>query len=148
MRIRFRGLDFGLVAKINIIIRAKSKQASCAEMVLGSFFFCSCDSVLRFLDSETSSKRRLLLRPAPRRVHFARPGLEHLSLRSDSSLAAKRRADALHVVFFFNKASEPSTGAAAALCALCVLPHDTYLVATKDARWVRWSPCSLGPGPP
>ena len=38
MRIRFRASDFGLVAKINII-RAKSKQASCAEMVLGSFFF-------------------------------------------------------------------------------------------------------------
>ena len=29
------------------------------------------------------------------------PGLEHLSLRSDSSLAEKRRADALHVVFVF-----------------------------------------------
>ena len=50
------------------------------------------------------------------------PGLEHLRLRSDSSLAAKRLADALYVVFFFNKASEPSTGAAAALC---VLSHDT-----------------------
>ena len=50
-------------------------------------------------------------------------GLESLSLRSDSSLAANRRADALHVVvLFFNKASEPSTGAAAALC---VLSHDT-----------------------
>ena len=52
------------------------------------------------------------------------PGLEHLSLRSDSSLAAKRRADAFHVVFFFNKVSEPSTGAAAA-AALFVLSHDT-----------------------
>ena len=39
MRIRFRGSDFGLVAKINIINRAKSKQASCAEMVLESLFF-------------------------------------------------------------------------------------------------------------
>ena len=39
MRIRFRGSDFGLVAKINIIIRAKSKQASCTEMVLGPFLF-------------------------------------------------------------------------------------------------------------
>ena len=39
MRIRFRASDFGLVAKINTTIRAKSKQASCAEMVLGSFFF-------------------------------------------------------------------------------------------------------------
>ena len=38
MWIRFRASDFGLVAKINII-RAKSKQASCAEMVLGSFVF-------------------------------------------------------------------------------------------------------------
>ena len=28
-----------LVAKINIIIREQSKQTSCAEMVLGSFFF-------------------------------------------------------------------------------------------------------------
>ena len=36
MRIRFRASDFGLVAKIKLS-RAKSKQASCAEMVLGSF---------------------------------------------------------------------------------------------------------------
>ena len=38
MRIRFRASDFGLVA-IFFLIRAKSKQASCAEMVLGSFVF-------------------------------------------------------------------------------------------------------------
>ena len=38
LRIRFRASDFGQVAKINTI-RAKSKQASCAEMVLGSFVF-------------------------------------------------------------------------------------------------------------
>ena len=44
------------------------------------------------------------------------PGLEHLSLRSDSSLAAKRRADALHVVFFSTK--HPS--AARELLLLCV----------------------------
>ena len=37
------------------------------------------------------------------------PGLEYPSLRSDSSLAAKRRAEALHLVFVFNEASEPST---------------------------------------
>ena len=72
MRIRFRASDFGLVAKINII-HAKSKQASCAEMVLGSFVFCSCGSAVTFLDSENSSQRRLLLCSAPRGVHFARP---------------------------------------------------------------------------
>ena len=55
----------------NINIRAKSKQTSCGEMVL--LFVCSCDSAVGFLDSESSSQRRLLLRPAPRRVHFARP---------------------------------------------------------------------------
>ena len=38
MRIRFRASDFDQVAKISII-GAKSKQASCAELVLGSFFF-------------------------------------------------------------------------------------------------------------
>ena len=37
------------------------------------------------------------------------PGLKHPSLRSDSSLAAKRRAEVLHVVFLFNKSSEPNT---------------------------------------
>ena len=31
------------------------------------------------------------------------PGLEHLSLRSGSSLAAKGRAEALQVVFFFKQ---------------------------------------------
>ena len=40
MRIRFRASDFDRVATINII-GAKSKQASCAEMVLGSFVFPS-----------------------------------------------------------------------------------------------------------
>ena len=57
------------------------------------------------------------------------PGLEHLSLRSDSSLDAKRRADALHVVFFFNEASKPSC-----CCSVCTI---ALYVATKDARWVR-----------
>ena len=39
------------------------------------------------------------------------PGLEHPSLCPDSSLAAKRRAEVLHVVLFFNKAAGPSTRA-------------------------------------
>ena len=44
------------------------------------------------------------------------PGLELLSLRSDSSLAAERRADALHVVFFSTKHPSP----ARELLLLCV----------------------------
>ena len=41
------------------------------------------------------------------------PGLEHPSLRSDSSLAAKRRAEALHVVFF---SEHPSPARELLLC--------------------------------
>ena len=84
MRIQFRASDFGLVAKIKII-RAKSKQASCAEMVLD---YC-------------------YVRRRAERTSLG-PGLEHPSLRSDSSLAAKRRAEALHVVFFSTKHPSPA----------------------------------------
>ena len=122
MRIRFRASDFGLVAKIKLS-RAKSKQTSRAEIMFGSFFFCSCDSAVRFLDSENSSQRRLLLRPAPRRAHFARPWTRASKpTLTDSSLAAKQTCPGASRGIFFNKASEPSTRAAA----LCVLSHDTY----------------------
>ena len=91
------------------IIRAKSKQAFCAEMVLGSFVFRSCDSAVRFLDSENSSQRRLLLCPAPRRVHFARPWTQAYNpTLTDSSLAAKRRAEARDVVFFSTRHPSPA----------------------------------------
>ena len=90
-----------------------------AQIVL--FFARVIQQLVRFFDSENSTQRRLLRCPAPRRAHSLGPGLEHPSLRSDSSLAAKRRADALHVVFICNKASGPSTRAAA----LCVISHDT-----------------------
>ena len=90
---------YKLVLRIILSVLNKSKQASCAEMVLD---YCY----------------------VRRRAEYTSlgPGLEHLSLRADSSLAAKSRADALHVVSFFYEASDPSTGAAAALC---VLSHDT-----------------------
>ena len=38
MRIRSRASDLGQVAKIHLI-RVKSKQVSCAKMVIGSFVF-------------------------------------------------------------------------------------------------------------
>ena len=46
----------------------------------------------------------------PRRVECTSlgPGLKHPILRSDSSLAAKRRAEALHVVFFSTKHRSPA----------------------------------------
>ena len=69
------------------------------------------------------------------------PGLERRSLRSDSSLAAKRRAEALHVVFFSAKHPGPARE-----LLLCVYSR-MIRIATKDARLVRCFPCSLGPSP-
>ena len=69
------------------------------------------------------------------------PGLEHPTLRSDSSLAARRRAEPLHAVFFSTK--HPS--AAPELQLLCV--YSRMIRTTKDACWVHCSPCSLGPSP-
>ena len=54
---------------------------------------------------------------APRALRSALDS-HHPSLRSDASLAAKRRAEALHVAFFFNKASEPSTMSCCSVCTL------------------------------
>ena len=45
------------------------------------------------------------------------PGLKHPSIRSDCSLAAKRRAEALHVAFFSTKHASP----ARELLLLCIL---------------------------
>ena len=103
-----------------IIIGAKSKQASCAAKVLGSFFFLLL--WLRFFNSERSSHVDYCYVRRRAECTSLCAGLQHRSLRSNSSLATKRRAEALHVVFFFNKASAPSTRAPAALC---VLSHDT-----------------------
>ena len=127
MRVRFRASDFGLVAKLNLL-GAKSKQASCAEMVLGSFVFFSvifAHVILQQLGFWTQKIQANVhhccyVRRRTQCTSLGPVGLEHPSLRSGSCLAAKRRAEALHVVFFFIKASEPSTRAAA----LRVLSHD------------------------
>ena len=101
-RVRFRASRFGQVAK-TISRSCESKQASCAEMGSGQLFFCSCDSEIRFLDSESSRQRRLLPHLAPRRVHSAPPWTQASKpALTDSSPAAKRRAEALHVVFFLS----------------------------------------------
>ena len=86
----------------------------------GHSFFCSCDSAVRFLDSENSSQGRLLLRPRRAERTSLGPGLDHPSLRSDSSLAANRRAEALHMVFFSTKHLSPARE-----LLLSVLSHDT-----------------------
>ena len=99
MRIRFRALDFGLVEKITII-SAKSKQASCAEMVLtGHSFFARVIQQLGFWTWKIQSNVGYCYVRRRTECTSLGPGLEHPRLRSDSSLAAKRRTEALHVFF-------------------------------------------------
>ena len=107
--------------KINII-RVKSKQASCAEMVLRSFvLFARVIQQLGFFTQKIQANVDYCYVWGRAECTSLGPELKHPSLHADSSLGAKRRAEALHVVFFFNEASEPSTRAAA----LCVLSQDT-----------------------
>ena len=91
-------------------------------MVLGSFdFFARVIQHLGFWTQKIEAKVNYCYVRRRAECTSLGPGLEHPSLCSDSSLAAKRRAEALHVVLFFSKASKPSTRAAA----LCVLSNDT-----------------------
>ena len=93
---------------------------------------CSCDPPVRFLAQKIQANfHYCYVRRRAQRTSLG-PGLEHPSLRSDFSLAAKRRAEALHVVFFSTKHPNP-----ARKLLLCV--------ATKDARWVPCYSCSLDP---
>ena len=107
----------------------------------GHSFFCLCDSAVRCLDSEIQANVDYCYVRRRAECTSLSPGLKHPSLRSDSCLAAKRRA--FTCFFFFNKASEPNMMSCCSVCT-CVLSHDPYQVATNDARWVRCSPCSLG----
>ena len=99
MRIRIRASVFGLIAKINII-GTKSKQASCAEMVLGSFvIFARVIQQLGFWTQKTQANVDYYYVRRRAECTSLGPGLKHSSLRSYSSLAAERLAEALHVVF-------------------------------------------------
>ena len=106
----------------------------------GHAFFCACESAVRFLDSENSNQRRLLLRPAPSRVHFPRPWTR--APKPMLRLYLLRDLPRRFTWYFFS-ARHPSP-ARELLAALCVL---AWYVATKDVGWVRCSPCSLGPSP-
>ena len=77
-RIRFRASDFGLVAKINII-RAKSKQASCGEIVLGSFVFLLV--WLGFWTQKIQANVDYCYVRRRAECTSLRPELKHLSLR-------------------------------------------------------------------
>ena len=109
----FGHIDFSSKAKSR---SCKSKQASCAKpdprMVRGS---CDCLLVIEQLGLWTQKIQDNIdycyvwRREETRRVHFARPRTQASEpVLTDASLAAKRRTEAFHVVFFSNKQKHPS----------------------------------------
>ena len=122
MRIRLRASDFGLVAKY-IYQSCKTETGFlCRDSARVIRFFARVIQQLGFWTQKIQSNVDYCCY-VRRRAECTSlgPGLKHPSLRSGSSLATKRRAEALHVIFFSTKHPSPARAAA-----LCVLSHDTY----------------------
>ena len=91
----------------------------------GHLLFSSCDSAGSSFDSENSSQHAVAISgnaPSARRAVCTSlgHGLNYPSLRSESSQAAKRRAEAVYVVFFSIKRPSPARWAAALSAFSCI----------------------------
>ena len=108
-RIRFRASGLGQVAKINPI-RAKSKQASCAEMVLGSLVFSRVilQQVGFWTQKIQANVDHCYVQHRAECTSLG-PGLKHPSLRSLTLVWPRRDVPRRFILYFFNKGSEPST---------------------------------------
>ena len=118
-RIRLRASDFGQVAKISFV----QIEIRCGDStrVISLYARVIQQSGFRTYLVEISSQRRLLLW---RRAECIRPWTQAFKpALTDSSLAAKRRTEVLHEVFFSTKHPSPARrpAAAAAAAAVCVL---------------------------
>ena len=131
-----------------IIVRAKRNgllvRTRTQKMVLGSFPCCLL--VIQQLGRWTQKIRanvdhcRVCRREETRRVHCARPRTQAPEpALTDSSLAARRLASR---VFLYNQAYKPST-MTDCCCLMGMYSRMIRIIATKDARWVRCSCCSL-----
>ena len=70
------------------------------------------------------------------------PGLEHPSLCSDSSLAAKRRAEALHVVFFSTKHPSPARELLLCVYSRMIRSHERRALGALVSLFSRSEPAS------
>ena len=70
------------------------------------------------------------------------PGLEHPSLRSDSSLVAKRRAEALHVVFFSTKHPSPARELLLCVFSRMIRSHERRALVALLSLFSRSEPAS------
>ena len=107
VRIRFRASDFDLVAKIKLSCRIETGFL-CGDHARVILFFARVIQQFGFWTHKIQANvDYCYVRRRTERTSLG-PGLEHPSLRSDSNLAARRRAEAHHVVFFSTKHPSPA----------------------------------------
>ena len=144
MRIRFRALDFGLVAQINIIRVKDRNRLLVRRWCSGHSFFCSCDSAVKFLDPENSSQTSTTA------TSGAAPGAIRSAL--DSSIQAyaqilvwPRRDVPRRFTWCFFSTKHPIPARELLLCVYSRMIRKPRKTRTGCARC---SPCYLGPIPP
>ena len=70
------------------------------------------------------------------------PGLEHPIIRSDSSLAANRRAEAIHVVFFSTKHPSPARELLRCVYSRMIRSHERRALGALLSLFSRSEPAS------
>ena len=115
MRIHFRASHFGQVAKINIVRAIETRFLCVIGCGNDARVICSLARVIKQIGFWTQKIQAnvdhcyVWRREQTRRVQFARPWTQASKpALTESSLAAKRRASALHVVFFSTKHPSPA----------------------------------------
>ena len=144
MWIRFRASDFGLVAKRNLI-RAKCKIETgflCGDGARVIRFFARVIQQSGFRPQTIQANVNYCFVRRRAECTSLGLGLKHPSLRSDSSLAAKRRAEALHVVFFSTKHPSPSLELLLCLFSPMIRSHERRALGALLSSSPRSEPAS------
>ena len=152
-RVRYRGSNFSQTSKINFVRANRNRLLvvwnRTRRWCSGHLFVCSWDSAVTSSDSENTSERWPLLPSASNRradgtIVYTRPWTQaSKTALTDSSLAAERRAEALHILCHSDKHLSPIRWPTAAAIVYTLVRY----VTTKDARWERCSFWSLRPSP-
>ena len=141
IRIRFRASDFGVVVKINFSCKIETGFL-CGDDARVILFFARVIQELCFWTQKIQANvdycyvRRRTERTLPD------PGLEHPSLRSDSSLASKRRAEALHVVFVSTKHPSPARELLLCVYSRMIRSHERRALGALLSLFSRSEPAS------
>ena len=141
MRIRLRASGSGLDAKIELSCKIETGFL-CGDHARVVRFFARVIQQLGFRTQKIQANADYCyVRRRAERTSLGRE-LEHLSLRSDSSLAAKRRAEALHVVFFSTKHPSPARELLLCVYSRMIRSHERRALGALVSLFSRSEPAS------